>query len=175
MVMLEAAKYSAIETLRNGRRMEIRALRTEDQEDLIAAFKSTSDQSLYKRFFGPKRSFTEKELSFFVKIDFVNHVALVATLDQEGRQTIVGGGRYIVSKAGQAELAFLVIDQYQGQGIGAALMRHLALIAREAGLYELVADVLPSNLAMLKLFASCGLHLAATREDQTVHVAAKLI
>ncbi len=47
---------------------------------------------------------------------------------------IIGGGRYIVEQPGKAEIAFAVVDEYQGQGIGAALMRHLSGIAREAGL-----------------------------------------
>jgi GNAT superfamily N-acetyltransferase len=64
----------------------------------------------------------------------------------------VGGARYVVTKPGEAEVAFAVVDQYQGQGIGATLMRHLAAIAREAGLREFTAEVLPHNKAMLQVF-----------------------
>ena len=42
-----------------------------------------------------KRSFTDKEAAFFVKVDFVNHVALVVLIDEEGRSVIAGGRRYI--------------------------------------------------------------------------------
>jgi ribosomal protein S18 acetylase RimI-like enzyme len=63
-----------------------------------------------------------------------------------------------------------VVDEYQGQGIGAALMRHLAAIAREAGLKELVADVLPDNIPMLKMFEKSGLRVSTKRESQVVHV-----
>ena len=62
--MLESAKYSAVKSLRNGRQVEIRALRPDDQADLIAAFGRTSSQSLYRRFFALKRDFTEKEIDF---------------------------------------------------------------------------------------------------------------
>jgi GNAT superfamily N-acetyltransferase len=54
-------------------------------------------------------------------------------------------------------LAFAVIDAYQGQGIGAALMRHLAFLARSGGIKELIAEVLPENTPMLKVFQKCGL------------------
>src|SRR5215204_5051150 len=57
--MLEAAKYSAVETLRNGRQVEIRALRPDDRADLVAAVGRASAQSLYRRFFGVRHSFTE--------------------------------------------------------------------------------------------------------------------
>jgi GNAT superfamily N-acetyltransferase len=148
--MLEAAKYSAVELLRDGRRMEIRALRLDDQAELVAAVGRTSDQSLYRRFFGVKRDFSEKDIAFFVNVDFTNHVALVAVAEEEGRRVIVGGGRYIVVRPETAEVAFAVVDEYQRQGIGSALMRHLAALARDAGLKELIAEVLPNNIPMLK-------------------------
>jgi RimJ/RimL family protein N-acetyltransferase len=172
--MLEAAKYSAIECLRDGRRVEIRALRPKDQVDFVAAVGRTGSQSLYRRFFGAKRNFTQQEIEYFLNVDFVTHVALVAVREEDGRHTIVGGGRYVVAQPGKAEIAFMVVDEYQGQGIGAALMRHLTMIAREAGLKELTAEVLPDNLSMLKVFQKSGLRLSTKRESQVVHVALQL-
>lgn len=75
---------------------------------------------------------------------------------------------------GKAEVAFAVIDEYQGQGIGVALMRHLAEIAREAGLRELVADVLIENGAMLKVFERSGFPVTTRRESDVVHVSIRL-
>ena len=67
-----------------------------------------------------------------------------------------------------------VIDPYQGKGIGAALMRHLAAIARGAGLRELVAEVLPENAPMLKVFEKSGFRMTTKREPRVVHVALRL-
>jgi RimJ/RimL family protein N-acetyltransferase len=172
--VLEAAKYSAIECLRNGGRVEIRALKPDDQTDLIAAVGRTSAQSLYRRFFGVRRNFTQQEIDYFLNVDFINHVALVAVVEEGGRPVIVGGGRYVVLQPGKAEIAFAVVDQYQGQGIGAALMRHLTAIAREAGLKELTAEVLPDNISMLKVLEKSGLRLSTQREPQVVHVTLQL-
>ena len=172
--MLEAEKYSAIETLRGGRRVEIRALRPDDRANLVAAVGRTSDQSLYRRFFGLKRSFSEQEAAFFVNVDFVNHVALVALIEEGERSVIVGGGRYIVVRPGQAEVAFAVIDEYQGRGIGRALMRHLATIARATGLQTLVAELLPENTPMLQLFKTSGLRVSTKREAEVAHVTLRL-
>ena len=83
--MLETAKYSVIELLRNGRRIEIRSLKPEDRDKLVAAVSRTSAQSLYRRFFAAKRGFTEQEVAFFLNVDFVNHIALVAVLDEGER------------------------------------------------------------------------------------------
>jgi RimJ/RimL family protein N-acetyltransferase len=172
--MFEAAKYSAVETLRNGRRVEIRALQPEDRRDLIAAVHSMSANSLSRRFFAVRREFTETETSYFVNVDFINHVALVAVLEENGQSAIVGGGRYVVVKPGRAEVAFAVVDQYQGQGIGAALMHHLCAIAGAASLRELIADVLPENVAMLKLFENSGFPMNTVRDFGVVHVTLRL-
>jgi RimJ/RimL family protein N-acetyltransferase len=172
--MQKAADYSAMERLRDGRTIEIRALRPDDREDMLAAIGRTSPQSLRRRFFAPKRGFSETELAFFMNIDFDNHVALVAQIDEDGRPSIVGGGRYIVVRPGQAEIAFVVVDAYQGQGIGAALMRHLARLARDAGLKELIAEVLPENTAMLKVFSKFGFRPSSKREPQVIHLTMQL-
>ena len=83
---------------------------------------------------------------------------------------IAGGGRYIVVQPGQAEVAFVVVDEYQGRGIGRVLIRHLTRIARAGGLRTLVAEVLPENTPMLQLFKTSGLPLSTRREGQGVHV-----
>ena len=168
--MNDVASYSAHELLADGCQVEIRALRPDDRPALLAALDRTSAQSLYRRFFGVKRAFTEQEIAFFLDIDFVSHVALVAVVDEGGRPVIAGGGRYIVVQTGKAEVAFAVIDRYQGRGIGAALMRHLIVIARRAGLQQLVAEVLPDNIPMLKVFEKSGLSLTTRRESESVHV-----
>jgi GNAT superfamily N-acetyltransferase len=72
-------------------------------------------------------------------------------------------------------MAFFVDDQYQGQGVGAALMRHLAKIARDAGLKELIAEILADNISMLKVFQKSGLRLSTSREGQVIHVALQLV
>jgi ribosomal protein S18 acetylase RimI-like enzyme len=172
MIMPEA--YRAIEHLRDGRPIEIRAVRPDDKDDMLAAIGRTSTESLRRRFFVVKRGFSQKEIDFFVRIDFRDHVALIALADEDGRPTIVGGGRYVAVESGSAEVAFIVIDGYQGQGIGSHLMRHLAGIARDAGLTELIAEVLPENTAMRKVFSKFGFKLAPTQDPQVIHLVMQL-
>jgi GNAT superfamily N-acetyltransferase len=173
--MSKAAKYTAIEPLRNGRAIEIRALGPDDRAGLLAAVGRSSPQSLYRRFFSPKRSLTEDEVTYFMTVDFVNHVALVAVVEESGRPAIVGGARYIVARRASAEMAFAVVDQYQGQGIGALLLRHLAAIARDAGIEELTAEVLSDNVSMLKVFEKSGYRFGIEREGGVAHVTLRLL
>jgi GNAT superfamily N-acetyltransferase len=169
--MIDAAKYLVTETLRDGRTITIRAQRPDDLDGWRAALARTSAQTLYLRFFAAKHEISEKEVHYFLDIDFVKHVALVAIADEDGRPILIGGGRYIVIEPGKAEAAFALIDDYQAMGIGSALMRHLVAIGRKAGLRELVAEVLSDNLSMLRVFERSGLAMITTREGPIVHVA----
>jgi ribosomal protein S18 acetylase RimI-like enzyme len=172
--MSEAVDYTVCELLGDGCAIEIRALRREDEADMLAAVGKTSAQSLQRRFFVMKRHFSDKELAFFLDVDFNNHVAIVAVAEERGGKVIVGGGRYIVFEPGRAEMAFVVIDAWQGRGIGSLLMRHLVEIANSAGLKELTAEVLPENAAMIKVFGKFGFRPAPRRDPQVLHLVRKL-
>jgi len=93
--MSEAASFSTTEVLRDGQRVEIRALRPGDRDALLAAASRTSDQSLYRRFFAVRRTFSDEEVATFVNVDFLDEVALLALAREGGREVVAGGGRYI--------------------------------------------------------------------------------
>jgi len=141
---------------------------------MLAAIEQTDAESRRRRFFVAKREFSDQEKTFFMNIDFVNHVALAAEIDEDGRTAIIGGGRYIVVASGQAEVAFTVVNAYQGQGVGTLLTRHLVGLARAAGLTQLSAEVLPENISMRKVLEKFGFQ-ARSRDPQVVHLTLPLI
>ena len=167
---MDAANYIATERLRNGGSVQIRALRPSDRTEMLASVGRFSAQALYRRFFAPKRSFSESEIEFFLNVDFDRHVALVAVLGEDGRQVIAGGGRYVVAQPGSAEIAFAIDDPHQKLGIATHLITHLIAIARAAGLKQFIAEVLPENVPMLKVFERCGLAMTTRHERGIVHV-----
>ena len=171
---VQPSRYSEFETLRDGTRVEIRAQRPDDQADMLAVFGRMDAESRYFRFFSPKRGFSEAEIAHYMNIDFVNHVALVTVVEVAGVSRIAGAGRYIVAQPGAAEVAFMVDDAYQGRGIASAVIRHLVVIARAAGLDALQAEVLTQNAPMLKVFAKSGLPMSTEREQGVVHVTLSL-
>ena len=108
---------------------------------------------MYFRFFGAKKRLSEQELAYFTDLDFVQRVALVATLRVGGDEQIIGVGRYAVLDGGpprRAEVAFAVADEHQGRGIGTVLLEHLVAIARRHEIVEFEADVLGENNRMLE-------------------------
>jgi RimJ/RimL family protein N-acetyltransferase len=172
--MPDIASFSIIEPLRNGTQVEIRALRPRDRDAFMDAARRTSDQSLYRRFFGVRREFNDREVAKFVDVDFIHHVALVAVRHSGGEELIVAGGRYIVVRPGVAEFACTVVDEFQGQGIASALLRQLVQLARAAGVTELIAEVMPENTAMLRVLERSGLRRQMRREGDVVHVTLQL-
>src|SRR5262245_3301451 len=116
--MASAKDFSTVSVLRDGRRIEVRAQRPGDTADIVSSVERTSAQSLFRPFFTVKRYFTDREVAFVTNVDFVKQVALVAVAEENGHPVIVGGGRYVVLRPGRAEVAFTVVDAYQGQGIG---------------------------------------------------------
>jgi RimJ/RimL family protein N-acetyltransferase len=163
-----AADYAAIETSRDGRRVLIRAIRTNDADALLAAVRRSSEQSRFRRFFSFRNEFSEREIRYFVDVDFQTHVALVALA--EDPPELIGGARYIRDASGSAEMAFTVVDHWQRQGVGAALLQHLARLASGAGLRSLQAEVLPDNQPMLKVFQRSGFPMTVERRPDAVHV-----
>ena len=87
---------------------------------------------------------------------------------------IVGGGRYVVVEPGKAEVAFAVIDEYQGQGIGAALCA-ISPPSPAAPASELIAEVLPENVPMLNVFEKSGFGFSTKHGPGVVHVTLRLV
>jgi RimJ/RimL family protein N-acetyltransferase len=166
----DIATYSVMEPLRDGRLLAIRAVRPDDKGLVVEALAEVSADSIYRRLFTVKKNITAEGLKQITEVDFVNVVALVGVLEKDGNDQIVGGGRYIrsgASGAGQkAEVAFLVTDPFQGLGIAPRILKHLIAIARESGITQFEAEVLPANGAMLMVFERSGLTVetTATRE-----------
>lgn len=96
--------------LRDGFRIQVRAFTPNDRDALEEAASSASPLSLYRRFFVAKREFSEREKAFFMNVDFINHVALLALAEDGGQSVIVCGGRYVVVQPGKAEVACMVVD-----------------------------------------------------------------
>jgi len=167
---MDAAIYAATERLRDGASLEVRALRPDDRAAMLESIGRFSNEALHRRFFAPKRNFSEREIDFFLNVDFESHVALVAVLAEGGRPVIVGGSRYVVCRPGCAEVAFAIDDPHQKRGIATHLITHLIRIARAAALKEFVAEVLPENMPMLKVFERCGLAMTTRRDRGVVHV-----
>ena len=176
--MMNAAEYEKLETLKNGTGVKVRSIRADDKNRLSQAFRNLESESIYKRFFSPKKALSDQELKAATEVDFENEVALVVTVGDGATETIIGGGRYVAFDAAdaerKAEVAFTVEEDYQGQGIAGMLLRHLVSIARQKGVSQFEAEVLPGNRGMLIVFSRSGLPMKQSISSGTVHVTLSL-
>jgi RimJ/RimL family protein N-acetyltransferase len=173
----DPGNYLARETLKDGTEVNVRAIRADDGPRILDAFKMLDRESIYRRFFSPKKELSDAELTQLTEVDFGKVSALVVTTQRDGVETLLGGGRYAVEAGDRpqsAELAFLTGGAYRGQGIASLLLQHLTLLARETSLSRFEADVLGENQSMLNVFRRSGLPMTQRREGNVVHVTLSL-
>jgi RimJ/RimL family protein N-acetyltransferase len=168
--MIDARNYSVHETLRNGVKVQIRSLHPDDGGRMDEAFKKLEGESIRLRFFGAKSGLTEKEHRLIRELDFDSTVALVVTFTESDEEVIIASGSYTRMSKDAAEVAFIVEEDYHGQGVAHHLLWHLGLIARERGIARFEAEVLPHNLAMRRVFASSGWPMTSQRVDDVIHI-----
>jgi RimJ/RimL family protein N-acetyltransferase len=175
--MIDAREFEMTETLKNGLAVRIRAIRPADKAGIVDAFGKLDPESVYTRFFRTKDSLSDADLKRATEVDFDNVVALVVTIESGGKETIMGGGRYLAFDhpgGRSAEIAFVVEEDYHGLGIAGRLLKHLARIAREKGVRQFEAEVLPQNKAMLSVFSRSGLPMEQTQTEGVIHVTLSL-
>src|SRR5436190_7078353 len=116
-VMNDARDYSVSDVLKDGTRVTIRAIRPDDRDRFLEAFRLLDQDSIYTRFFSPRNDLSDAEVDRAVNVDFVRQVALVVTTETARGEVIIASGRYIVTDGSSAErsaeLAFVVEEDYQ--------------------------------------------------------------
>jgi GNAT superfamily N-acetyltransferase len=150
-----------------GLRYRVRPVRPEDASRLVAFHRHLSARSTYLRFFSPHPELSDAEVVRFTTVDYDDRLALVA-LDGD---RLIGVGRFDRGPGdAEAEIAFVVADEYQHHGIGALLLDELARAARQRGIESFRADTLAENRAMLDVFHHAGFLVTSDVEFGTVRV-----
>lgn len=135
----------------------VRPIRPEDAPLLVGLFESLSPRSVYLRFFSPMKRLPHSMLALFTQIDYDRHIALVALSESKSKEEMLGVARIILgSNLKEAEFSVVVGDQWQGRGIGAALLQRCLSIARDQGLEKVTGVVLAENTQMLALGKKMG-------------------
>src|SRR5204862_1023274 len=136
-------------TLRDGARLQIRPILPSDRGKLADTQPGFSRESHYKRFFSAP-PLSDKVVQYLVDVDYADHFAWVALAADDVDAPGVASARYIRERTAPdtAEVAFSVIDDYQGRGLGTLLAGALAVAATENGVHRFRARVLAENEPM---------------------------
>jgi acyl-CoA synthetase (NDP forming)/GNAT superfamily N-acetyltransferase len=154
--------------LSDGSAVHMRQIRPEDAPAIVEFHSRMSDRTRYLRYFSPYPSIPARDLERFVNVDHREREALVIVSGPR----IMAVGRYerLGPDSPEAEVAFVVEDANQGRGIGSVLLEHLADAARENGITRFVAEVLPHNGGMLRVFSDSGYQVQRQYADGVVHL-----
>ena len=162
--------------LDDGTAVLIRTMRPDDasiEQDFV---RSLSVRSRTLRFFVPIRELSANALQKFTHIDFPGEMALVATIDRNGREKEIGVARYAPGTGdAQAEFAVVVADDWQGKGIATQLLHHLFSIATESGIESIEGLILRDNKRMLALAKRFGFEFRPNAEDPGIVCAYKVL
>ena len=154
--------------LSDGSAAHLRQIRPDDAPAIVEFHSRMSERTRYLRYFSPYPRIPERDLERFVNVDHHDREAFIMVSGPR----IMAVGRYerLGHDSPEAEVALVVEDAHQGRGIGLVLLEHLADAARENGITRFVAEVLPENGGMLRVFSDFGYLIQRRYADGVVHL-----
>lgn len=141
-------------SLRDGTKVSIRPIRTDDAPRLQALFDHLSQESVFFRFLAHQKTLADKQAQDLANVDYHRQMALVASLEHEGEEQVVAVARYAVIREDSPELAeaaFAVEDRFQGRGLGTLLFKRLVAYAKRHGIRGFWMPIHHSNARMMSL------------------------
>jgi len=163
------AHLSRTWTLPSGESLRVRPIRHDDGELEEAFVRALSLESRYQRMLSGGTKVTPEWIDSMTHIDYHRHMAFAVTTLIEGVEQFVGVGRHVVDALrSSADVALVLADAWQGQGLGRRLLETLVEHARAAGVGEAAGVVLATNVAMLRLARSMGFSVTAEPGDAMV-------
>ncbi len=138
---------------KDGLKAHVRAIKPIDESAIRDLFYSMSESSVYFRYFSPRKSMPHENLQKYVNISEDEGISLVVTIGPRENRKIIAEARAMIDNSGEfADVAFMVDEDFHGRGIASFLLQYLTKLAQERGLKGFTADVLTSNLPMVKVF-----------------------
>ncbi|MGA2386240.1 MAG: GNAT family N-acetyltransferase [Candidatus Bathyarchaeia archaeon] len=150
-------KYEMMWSLKNGQEVLLRPIKPEDEPLWLDMFQGFSEESIRYRFFEILRDTPHEVRVRYCNIDYDREIAMVAEIMKSTPRKIRGVARVSIEADGKSgEIAFIVSDHWQGLGLGTKMVDYVLDIAKEKGLEDVYAIVLPDNTRALSLLKKMG-------------------
>lgn len=157
-------------TLRDGRTVHLREMRTTDEAEIIQAFERLTAEARYLRFLRHVKAPNRERLRAALASLPAAGIALVATAPAADGYDIVGSAIAMLTGQATCEFAVTVDLRYAGAGLAKALMQQLIAAARQRGLRMMEGIVLPENDSMLGLARRLGFSVEVDPEDPALRL-----
>jgi GNAT superfamily N-acetyltransferase len=156
--------------LDDGTLIGFRSMNPTDEPGTRDLFYSLSQETVYYRYMSHMKRIPRKQLQNFVYVDHRTEVAIVGTVPEAHGEEIIAIGRYYLDqKTNRAEVAFEVRDDWQRQGIGGFIMKHLANIAKRNGIAGFTAEVMRDNKPMQAVINHSGMKVRSSLNEGVFH------
>lgn len=153
-------------TTKTGLLVLLRPVKISDEPLLKDFFYSLSTQSLCQRFMSMRQDIPHQILQRFAVINFTNEMVILAILPDQQKEEVIGIGQYAIdAEAHTAEVALVIQDEYQHQGLGTEILKYLTYLAQKQGLLGFTAEVLLENRQVLHLFEKMGFGVTRKMSD----------
>lgn len=145
------SEYIEYCSLRDATQVLVRPIRPDDARRLQEGMQRLSAQSIYMRFLEAQKELTDIQAQTLATVDYLQRMALVASVEVDGDEELIGVARYSVlpDRPGSAEVAIVIGDEFQGRGCGSLLLDRLVRYALAHGVDTFVATVHISNARIL--------------------------
>jgi acyl-CoA hydrolase/GNAT superfamily N-acetyltransferase len=168
---LYPADIAATQTVKEDLSIRYRAIRPSDEEGMRTLFYRFSDEAVYSRYFHSVSAMPHAKMQEYVNVDWNQIVSIVGLVGEEGKGRIIAEARFIrIPGSPLAEVVFVVDEQYQRLGIASFMYKMLIRLAKERGIGGLTAEVLFSNLGIMKVFRKGDLPVKAHLESGVYHL-----
>ena len=153
-------------TLKNGSNVVIRPSRASDVRGLQEIFYQLPPEDVYTRFFSGLKSLSVSQAEHLCNVDYEKEMAFVVTHGERENEKIIGSSFYVVDPSNNmADVAYMILHEWQGMGLGTMLQHRMAKFAQSKGVKGFTADILVGNPTMLKLAQKCGKMTTKIVED----------
>jgi RimJ/RimL family protein N-acetyltransferase len=155
--------------LTDGERVVIRPVLPQDRELMVAFFHDLPADARCRRFMHAVSEPSSELLREFTQVDYVSHVALVAEVFVDGRETAIGEARYVrTDDPSSAEVAVSVAELWQRKGLAKLMLTKLECCAAAAGVRQLFSETLATNEKVISLARKAGFEITETTGAQSV-------
>lgn len=152
--------------LGDGRRVTVRPVAAADRDEIQAFVRNLDPETRRRRYFTPIRELSEPMLESVVHPDPERERVYVAIAEGDANPGLVAVAQYARAEhAEDCEIALVLADDVQGQGLGTRLMARLLDAAKAGGFRRAVGDVLRDNRAMISLARRAGFDVGINAAD----------
>jgi len=164
------------DTLNDGTQIFFRPVKPTDEAALSEMLYSLSPSSLQRRYMTSTMRFPHRDIQQLTNVDYLQNISIVGAVPGVSGDEIVAIAQYFLDpKTQAAEVAFIVLDEWQQKGMGTLLLQYLTKIAKQRGVKQFFAKVLPTNKPMLAVFYNSGYKINTEFDGDVYNISYELV